>query len=258
MHGGGWYWTSWEGRAVAWLTLRGRRWSVAVLALVILAWGAGEWVGLWGERKRASMATLPAGVWNQNGAARFIYWNARESREMDSLEVDTAELEGRNIGVLEVFVSVSETPVEWWGRVVGAKGEASLRSTLRESGPVSQTELLRIAQWGSTVDQLISSSTMYTGARLRAASAAGPATATRISAWLVGATIVERGSVWALWGGGCWLALALYAEIRRSGAMRSYRERGMCWACGYELGVASLKRCPECGVGLGGHDANRA
>ncbi len=256
MSGGGWSWTSWEGRLVAWLTLRGRRWSVAVLALVLVAWGAGEWVGVWGDRKRASMGTLPTRAWDRDGAARFVYWNARESRVMDGGEVREADLKGRSIGMVNVFVTVRESPVEWLGRVVGATGESRLQSTLRQSGPIEPAVLLRIAQWESTVNSLIASGTMYTGAKLRAASAAGPASVTRISPWLVGATIVERGSVWVLWGGGCWMLLALYGEYRRAGAMRSYRERGMCWACGYELGVARLERCPECGARLSGYAAD--
>lgn len=240
-------WMLAEGRMVAWLTLRGRRWSIGVLALVIVAWGAGEWAGVWGGRKRLTMQTFPGMHSEWSGVAAFVYWDAHLGRIVSDEEARAAGLQGRHVDGWHVGVHATEWAVQWLGRVIGTRGQTSIGGweSARED---QRAYLLQRTGWANQMDQLASSGALYSGKALRAASAAGPAMVTRISPSLVGLTIVERGSVLVIVVGGCWIVLALYGELRRGGAMRSYRERGLCWRCGYALGVSGLARCPECGA----------
>jgi hypothetical protein len=82
-----------------------------------------------------------------------------------------------------------------------------------------------------------------------------------MAAWLIVGTVLDARLAPPAWGWqpGCWALAAIvgagtgilvWQRCRRRGALRDWREHGVCLACGYDLTGNVSGVCPECGTAL--------
>ncbi len=222
------FWWSAAGRALAWLTLRGRMWSLSVLGLVVVMFAARRVMARWDP---AASAGVVAG-WTE-GAERQWWVSDERSGER-----------------VQARVRVEVETVQWWGRLVGARGRSMLDVVGARPSGMTEEELLRAVGWRRAVDELLGSSNASwkrrVSAGLRAASATGPARAFVVEPKWAAYGVGDMVMLWGMRLGLMWLAVALVAEGSRGSVVETIRARGLCWKCGYVRGGA--ERCPECGA----------
>ncbi len=188
----------------------------------------------------------------------MVHWDVASQRLMSSQAASIARRNGGEVLMLQVNV-VAETGTEWWGGApVGRSGRVWYEVQPQEAAAkVDEPALLREVRWADTVDRMLVGAGLASFGKLRAAAARGPGSVTEWKRVWVARAVGGRALLWGSRLGLVWVLLAVGAEAMRGSAGASLRARGLCWKCGYVLGVEGADRCPECGARVEGYAAQQ-